>query len=59
LESKKDQKNHKKPYQKPLLLTIELETDQVLGVGCKLATAGADYGDPATCIGNFCAEAGS
>jgi len=59
LELKPDKNKIKKSYEKPILRIIELETDQVLGVGCKLELSGTDYGDPATCIGNFCAEVGS
>lgn len=50
---------NKQPYQKPRLRTIELSSEEVLQPGCKLATGGTDFGDPATCIGNFCSKAGS
>lgn len=59
---KSKQKNNtrnKKIYEKPGLRIIELETDQVLVLGCKLAAGGSAPADPATCVGNFCAEAGS
>lgn len=59
---KSKQKNNtknKKTYEKPGLRIIELETNQVLVLGCKLASGGTAAADPATCIGNFCAEAGS
>lgn len=48
-----------KPYEKPTLMIIELETDQVLAVGCKLDGSGSAIGIPASCVGNFCAEVGS
>jgi hypothetical protein len=50
---------NKKTYEKPKLRIIELETDQVLILGCKLAAGGSAPLDPVTCIGNLCAEAGS
>lgn len=50
---------NKKTYEKPMLRIIELETDQVLILGCKLAGGGSAPLDPVTCIGNLCAEAGS
>lgn len=59
---KSKQKNisgNKKVYEKPELRIIELETDQVLILGCKLASGGSAPADPATCIGNLCAEDGS
>ena len=59
---KSKQKNNvknRRAYEKPRLRIIELETDQVLILGCKLASGGSAPLDPATCIGNFCAEAGS
>ena len=50
---------NKKIYEKPILRIIELETDQVLILGCKMASVGSAPLDPITCIGNLCAEAGS
>ena len=50
---------NKKAYEKPTLRIIELETDQVLILGCKLANTGSAPLDPVTCIANLCAEAGS
>ena len=50
---------NKKIYEKPVLRIIQLETDQVLILGCKLAGAGSAPLDPITCVGNLCAEAGS
>ncbi|UCH92627.1 MAG: hypothetical protein JSV88_20345 [Candidatus Aminicenantes bacterium] len=58
LKQKNNVKN-KKIYEKPKLRIIELETDQVLILGCKLDSGGSAPGDPVTCIGNLCAEAGS
>ncbi|MCK4761081.1 MAG: hypothetical protein KAW12_02710 [Candidatus Aminicenantes bacterium] len=56
--NQKTNKN-KLPYEKPLLRVIELDTEQVLGAGCKLDAGLSNSGDPASCTGNFCAEAGS
>ena len=51
--------NSKQTYEKPMLRVIQLETDQVLAIGCKLDGAGSAIGVPASCVGNFCAEVGS
>ncbi|MGD2085467.1 MAG: hypothetical protein PVH61_04705 [Candidatus Aminicenantes bacterium] len=58
-KNKIDRNNTGKPYEKPGLRIIELETDQVLAVGCKMDGAGSAVGIPASCVGNFCAEVGS
>lgn len=50
---------NKLPYEKPTLRVIELDTEQVLAQGCKLEFGGSNSGDPSSCVGNFCAEAGS
>jgi hypothetical protein len=55
----KNNNQNKKLYEKPGLRIIELETDQVLILGCKLSNGGTAAADPITCIGNNCAEAGS
>jgi hypothetical protein len=55
----KNNNKNKKLYEKPGLRIIELETDQVLILGCKLASGGTAPADPITCVGNNCAEAGS
>jgi hypothetical protein len=58
---KSKQKNNtknKKLYKKPGLRIIELETDQVLVLGCKLDSGGT-ASDAVPCIANFCADAGS
>lgn len=49
---------HKKPYEKPVLRTIDLVAEEVLAVGCKLADAG---GGPfgLTCLSSSCFNAGS
>lgn len=59
MKSKQEERRCKQPYEKPVLRVIEMETDQVLGIGCKTATGPPDVGDPATCIGSFCSEEGS
>ncbi len=55
----KTKPTNKRVYEKPNLRIIELETDQVLGLGCKLASSGQSPLDPVTCVGNNCLEAGS
>lgn len=50
----------RKPYKKPGLRIIEMETDQVLILGCKLDASGAAPLNPAACTTpTFCSEAGS
>lgn len=53
-----EEKISKEPYAKPRLRVINIEADQVLGVGCKLEGGGAAFG-ASPCPANFCAEAGS
>ena len=59
MKSKQIENEKRRTYEKPVLRIIELETDQVLGVGCKFELSGSDWGDVNTCIGNFCSEPGS
>lgn len=54
-----EMKKSKKPYEKPMLRTIELAAEEVLAVGCKLASSGTAFGAPANCIANSCAGPGS
>lgn len=58
MKSKKDEIKDKVPYEKPMLRIIQMETDQVLGIGCKMVGM-ADFGDPSACFGSFCSEDGS
>jgi len=52
--------NIKRTYAKPKLRTIEMETDQVLIVGCKLPAGGQAPANPGLCTSpTFCAEEGS
>jgi hypothetical protein len=48
----------KQTYEKPNLRIIEMSSEEVLAVGCKLAGGGFDVG-ATPCIANFCTEAGS
>lgn len=48
----------KKAYEKPYLRIIEMSSEEVLAVGCKLADGGFDVA-ATPCIANFCTEAGS
>jgi hypothetical protein len=54
-----EKKKSKKPYEKPMLRTIELAAEEVLAVGCKLAGSGNAYGSVVSCIVNSCAGPGS
>ena len=50
----------REPYQKPRLRTIELNAEEVLGVGCKTATSpGTNPGSASNCTGTTCAAIGS
>lgn len=55
----KSKPTNKRVYEKPNLRIIELETDQVLILGCKLAAGGQAPLAPANCVDTGCAEAGS
>ena len=44
-----DNKSGKKPYNKPLLRTIELVADEVLAVGCKATGGTQAFGNKSTC----------
>ena len=56
-DQKKGEKG-KRVYEKPRLRTIELAAEEVLGVGCKLAGGGFDFG-AAPCAANNCSQLGS
>jgi hypothetical protein len=59
MKSNQKKNQDKQPYEKPMLRIIEMETDQVLGIGCKSVGGPPDVGDPASCFGSFCSEDGS
>lgn len=48
----------RRPYQPPLLARVDLKSDEVLGIGCKLE-AGGGGPLPPTCRTNPCSAAGS
>jgi len=54
-----EKEKSKRHYEKPLLRVIELAAEEVLAVGCKLASSGSAFGWPTTCIGSGCSGAGS
>lgn len=58
MKENREERTNKEPYTKPRLRVINIESDQVLGVGCKLDGGGAAFG-ASPCPANFCAEAGS
>jgi hypothetical protein len=53
------EEKNKENYDKPVLRTIELAAEEVLGLGCKLSTGGTAFGSPINCTFNSCAGAGS
>lgn len=53
-----EEKKNKAKYEKPQLRVIELKAEEVLGVGCKIASGGSAVGG-ATCTANGCNQAGS
>ncbi len=50
---------NKKPYTKPTVKTIELETSEVLAVGCKIAGSSAANGRHPPCWSSGCQNRGS
>jgi hypothetical protein len=47
----------RQPYEKPVLRSISLVTDQVLGVNCKRSIQNASgSGDPLGCVNNYCSS---
>jgi hypothetical protein len=53
MKSNNEQRDLKRPYEKPKLITIELAVEEVLGTGCKLAVGGLGMLPP-TCISTGC-----
>ncbi len=49
----------KEPYEKPEVVVIALEAEQVLAVGCKTPSPQQNVGFPACGIGNRCITHGS
>lgn len=49
----------RKPYEKPVLRNVALRPDEAVLLGCKMAAGGSAPLDPVSCVGNFCAVAGS
>ncbi len=45
------------PYEKPLLRTLDLAAEEVLSVGCKMATSSGPI--PPTCLSSVCSADGS
>ena len=48
----------RKPYEKPVLRTIDLALEEVMAVGCKTATGPSNFGGT-YCADTFCAGASS
>ena len=54
------QEKEKRVYEKPRLRKIELAAEEVLGVGCKLTSGGANIGITDSCgVFNNCVLPGS
>lgn len=49
MKSEQDKEQTKQPYEKPKLRTIELVAEEVLGIGCKMAGGGPNYGLSTNC----------
>ncbi len=45
------------PYEKPFLRTLDLAAEEVLAVGCKMATSSGPI--PPTCLSSVCSADGS
>ena len=59
MKFEREKEKGKRHYEKPLLRVIELAAEEVLAVGCKLASSGSAVGYPTNCIGSGCAGSGS
>ncbi|MBW1988180.1 MAG: hypothetical protein JRI97_01400 [Deltaproteobacteria bacterium] len=57
----KDQQKSRRPYEKPRLTAIELAADEVLAVGCKVASGvrGFDNAGPSCAMPRRCYGPGS
>jgi hypothetical protein len=47
------------PYEKPVLRSISLVANQVLGLGCKSSSGTTNYGNTDGCLSVKCYESGS
>ena len=56
---KPKQEDAKRAYEKPKLRVIELNVDEVLGIGCKLSSGGGMAIGAVPCTLNSCVTAGS
>ena len=59
MQEKSDKRERKRTYEKPKLRIIELATEEVLAVGCKLAIGSGNVAVPNSCTLNNCVVAGS
>ena len=57
--SRPDPAPEREPYERPELVEIELEAEQVLAVGCKNASGVARTGQPACGFASGCNATGS
>ena len=58
MQPNQEMEKTKKQYEKPRLRTIELAAEEVLGVGCKMASGGGGPSPP-TCQASSCIDIGS
>ena len=58
MELEDAKQEQKRPYEKPKLRAIELAADEVMGVGCKMESAGGGHLPP-TCYATSCVAIGS
>lgn len=54
-----DLKKGKERYEKPVLRTIELVAEEVLGIGCNKPTSGSNVGSFGGCQIGSCSRVGS
>jgi hypothetical protein len=50
------EKRGSRPYQAPRLGRVDLEAEEVLGVGCKLSTISVGSGSPINCVVKACSK---
>jgi hypothetical protein len=51
--------NVKIPYEKPVIKTIELAAEEVLGIGCKIGSSPSGVPEIAVCAVSVCDQEGS
>jgi len=54
-----DLQKKKEKYEKPVLRTIELVAEEVLGTGCNKPTSGSNVGSFGSCMVGTCSRVGT